>query len=67
MHAIAHDSVNKLVPGGSQSLSHLSDSELLESTRRLVGRSNQLFAALLVHLAEVETRGLHRTRSCASL
>ena len=67
MHAIAHDSVSKLVPGGTQSLSHLSDSELLESTRRLVGRSNQLFAALLVHLAEVETRGLHRTRSCASL
>jgi len=33
----------------------------------LVGRSNQLFAALLAHLAEVEARGLHRTRACASL
>jgi len=33
----------------------------------LVGKSNQLFAALLAHLAEIEARGLHRTRACASL
>jgi hypothetical protein len=62
-----HDNVAKLVPGGAQNLVHLSDDELLANTRRLVGRSNQLLAALLVHLAEVEVRGVHRTRSCASL
>jgi hypothetical protein len=32
-----------------------------------VGKSNQLLAALLLHLAEVEARGLHRKRLCASL
>jgi hypothetical protein len=48
-------------------LSHLSDSALLAGTRRLVGTSNQLFADLLAHLAEVEARRIHRTRACASL
>src|SRR6188768_180352 len=61
------DAVTKLVPGGDGGLAHLSDSELLTNTRGLVGKSNQLFAALLAHLAEVEARGLHRTRACASL
>jgi hypothetical protein len=61
------DSVTQLVPGGSSSLAHLSDSELLSSTRSLVDRSNHVLAALLAHLAEVEARGLHRTRACASL
>ena len=45
----------------------LSDGDLLASTRGLVGKSNQLLAALLAHLAEVETRGLHRSRACSSL
>lgn len=45
----------------------VSDAELLTSTRRLVGRSNQLLAELLAHLAEVEARGIHRLRACASL
>jgi 5-methylcytosine-specific restriction endonuclease McrA len=62
-----HDLIAKLVPGGVHSLAHLDDQELLKNTRRLVGRSNQLFAALLLHLAEVEARGLHRKRLCASL
>jgi hypothetical protein len=48
-------------------LAQLTDDELLTSTRRLVGKTNQLLAALLLHLAEVEVRGAHRTRSCASL
>jgi 5-methylcytosine-specific restriction endonuclease McrA len=65
--ARVHDAVTPLVPGGSGSLAHLSDGELLANTRSLVGRSNQVFAALLAHLAEVEARGLHRTRACASL
>jgi 5-methylcytosine-specific restriction endonuclease McrA len=45
----------------------LSDTELLAATRRLVGRSNQLLAALLEHLGEVEARGIHRTRACSGL
>ncbi|HET9957993.1 MAG TPA: hypothetical protein VFQ61_26025 [Polyangiaceae bacterium] len=45
----------------------LSDGELLNATRSLVGRSNQLLALLLGHLAELEARGLHRTRACSSL
>jgi hypothetical protein len=49
------------------SLERLSDSELLAATRGLVGRSNQLLAALLAHLGEVEARGIHRTRACSSL
>jgi 5-methylcytosine-specific restriction endonuclease McrA len=61
------DVVAKLVRGGDGCLAHLSDSELLANTRGLVGKSNQLFAALLAHLAEVQARGLHRTRACASL
>jgi 5-methylcytosine-specific restriction endonuclease McrA len=61
------DGVMRLIPGGVASLAQLSDDELLASTRRLVGKSNQLLAALLVHLAEVEVRGVHRARSCASL
>jgi hypothetical protein len=65
--ACVSDSVTQLVPGGSGSLAHLSDSELLSNTRSLVDRSNQVLAALLAHLAEVEARGLHRTRACASL
>ena len=61
------DIVLKLAPGGDAALAHLSDSELLAKTRELVGRSNQVFAALLAHLAEVDARGLHRTRACSSL
>jgi len=67
MQAASTDSLTKLIPGASHSLSHLSDSELLASTRHLVGKSNQLLAALLVHLAEVEARGVYRTRACSSL
>src|SRR6187549_2818991 len=63
----ANNAVVKLVSGGDAGLAHLSDRELLAKTRQLVGRSNQVFAALLAHLAEVEARGLHRTRACCSL
>ena len=66
-NAGAKEVVARLVPGGDAGLAHLSDRELLASTRALVGRSNQIFAALLAHLAEVEARGLHRTRACASI
>jgi hypothetical protein len=62
-----HDVIAKLIPGGARDLAHLSDDELLANTRRIAGTSNQLLAALLAHLAEVEARGIHRTRRCASL
>ena len=61
------ETIVRLVPGGVLSLSHLADDELLMSTRRLVGASNKLLSQLLLHLAEVEARGIHRTRACASL
>jgi hypothetical protein len=63
----ANDVVVKLAPGGDAGLAHLSNRELLAKTRELIGRSNQVFAALLAHLAEVDARGLHRTKACASL
>lgn len=54
-------------PQSAYRLEHVSDSDLLAGTRRLVGRSNQMLAELLAHLAEVEARGIHRVRACPSL
>jgi hypothetical protein len=54
-------------PALSSPPAELSDAELLAATRSLVGRSNRLLASLLAHLAEVEARGVHRTRACSSL
>jgi 5-methylcytosine-specific restriction endonuclease McrA len=62
-----NSSTNTAVSSLSASPSELSDAELLVATRLLVGRSNQLLAALLAHLAEVEARGAHRNRACSSL
>jgi 5-methylcytosine-specific restriction endonuclease McrA len=45
----------------------IADDELLASVRKLVARSNTQLAELLAHLAEVEARGIHRERACASL
>jgi hypothetical protein len=61
------NSVTSLSVSRNPSPGELSDAELLTATRRLVGRSNQLLAALLAHLGEVEARGIHRTRACSSL
>jgi hypothetical protein len=58
---------NDIPPPSPYSLEHVSDDNLHIGTRRLIGRSNQLLAALLAHLAEVEARGIHRERACASL
>src|SRR5687768_16389150 len=52
---------------GISAVEALTDADLLAGTRRLVCQSNRVLAALLAHLAEVEARGLHRTRACASL
>jgi hypothetical protein len=59
--------VTSLSSNRNPSPDELSDAELLTATRRLVGRSNQLLAALLAHLGEVEARGIHRIRACSSL
>src|SRR3954464_11902454 len=55
------------VPTAGCDLTQLTNDELIAGTRRLVGTSNQLFAMLLAHLAEVEARGIHRERACSSL
>src|SRR5689334_1691414 len=49
------------------SLTILSDDELHVAVRRLTARSNIALADLLAHLGEVEARGIHRNRACASL
>ena len=61
------DDLTRLTPASDYCLSGLQDHELLASTQRMVGRSNQVLAGLLAHLAEVEARGLHRLRACSSL
>ena len=62
--SITHPVASSALPAPPK---ELSDAELLSATRRLVGRSNQLLASLLAHLGEVEARGIHRVRACASL
>src|SRR5690554_5948122 len=49
------------------SLSSLSDDDLHAAVRRLTARSNVTLADLLAHLEEVEERGIHRARACATL
>jgi 5-methylcytosine-specific restriction endonuclease McrA len=61
------NSAISLSTGPCPSPAELSDAELLSATQGLIGRSNQLLAALLAHLGEVEARGIHRTRACSSL
>src|SRR5262245_1842755 len=45
----------------------VSDDDLHVAVRRLTARSNVALADLLAHLGEVEARGIHRNRACASL
>lgn len=63
--AVSLGKITSLATGASPA--ELSDSELFVATRLLTGRSNQLLASLLAHLAEVEARGIHRARACSSL
>ena len=49
------------------SLAFISDDELFATVRHLTARANVALAALLAHLGEVERRGVHRLRACASL
>src|SRR5262245_52876397 len=48
-------------------LSQLSDESLHGEVKRLAGRANTLTAELIAYLGEVEARGIHRERACASL
>ena len=49
------------------SLASISDDELFATVEHLTARSNVALADLLAHLGEVERRGVHRLRACASL
>src|SRR5215475_14130034 len=49
------------------SLESLSDDELHVAVRRLTAQANIALADLLAHLGEVEARGIHRNRACATL
>lgn len=49
------------------SFERISDTDLLADVRRLTARVNVGLADLLLYLGEVEARGIHRTRACASL
>src|ERR1044071_4446798 len=49
------------------SLAFISDDELFATVQRLTARANVALAELLAHLGEVERRGIHRLRACASL
>jgi hypothetical protein len=49
------------------SLASISDDELFATVQHLTARANVALAALLAHLGEVERRGVHRLRACASL
>jgi 5-methylcytosine-specific restriction endonuclease McrA len=48
-------------------LDSISDDDLHVRVRRLTARSNVTLADLLAHLGEVEARGIHRERACATL
>src|SRR5882672_7280438 len=49
------------------SLASISDDQLFATVQHLTARSNVALADLLAHLGEVERRGVHRLRACASL
>src|SRR6187402_704259 len=51
----------------AEPLATIPDDELFSAGQRLTARSNVALADLLAHLGEVERRGLHRLRACASL
>src|SRR5580704_16407883 len=48
-------------------LTDLSDAQLLESLRSLVGQGRAVLARLLAHLVEVDERRLHLEAACPSM
>ncbi len=53
--------------GGTYSLKHLPDQQLLDGLSGLVGANHRNTATLLAHLAEVEARALYLPAACASM
>jgi hypothetical protein len=51
----------------ADTLASISNDDLFVTVQRLTARSNVALADLLAHLGEVERRGIHRSRACASL
>src|SRR6185503_8661854 len=51
----------------AESLSTVSDAELIERLGALVREERRLTAAVLLHIAEVEARGLHLAAACPSM
>jgi hypothetical protein len=51
----------------AESLTNLSDAELVVRLAALVREKRRLTVAVLLHLAEVDARGLHRQAACPSL
>src|SRR5437762_7563294 len=49
------------------SLASISDDDLFATVQQLTARANVALADLLAHLGELERRGVHRLRACASL
>jgi len=49
------------------SLASISDDQLFATVQHLTALSNVALADFLAHLGEVERRGIHRLRACASL
>ena len=48
-------------------LASISNDDLFTTAQRLTARANVALADLLSHLGEIERRGIHRLRACASL
>jgi hypothetical protein len=51
----------------SNDVHEIADDELLARLHRLVRADHALTARLLVHMAEVDARGLYRERACPSM
>src|SRR6185503_9611991 len=51
----------------AQTLSTMSDAELIARLAALVREERRLTAAVLLHIAEVEARGLHLAAACPSM
>ena len=50
-----------------ESLVAMSDRDVVERLKELVGEERRLTAAVLVHLGEVEARQLYRPAACSSM
>ncbi|HEU5059411.1 MAG TPA: hypothetical protein VFU21_22915, partial [Kofleriaceae bacterium] len=51
----------------TESLSTMSDGEVVERLKQLLAKERRLTAAVLVHLAEVEARRLYASAACPSM